>query len=427
MPDQPRGLYELLITEALRGRLAGLDDRWEAAKEPLRAAEAPDRIALHLGRLIQRTLAAVTDEERVAVATALARRLIGEISGTVRGATTADDAPVAPAAVLRAILARLPDGRSETIPEPLIPLLDTTVLTNAPGEPRVGSQLVAEIASADRLDVVMAFIRRSGMRPFLEALRRHAAAGRVLRVLTTSYTGSTEGAALDALRALGAEVRVLYDTTVTRLHAKAWLFHRASGFSTAYIGSSNWTHAAQGAGLEWNVRVSEARNPDVVTKMAAVFESYWNGGDFVPYDPDEFASRAEQPDRGGTTIALPPTELRPDPFQERLLEEIAISRRLGHHRNLLVSATGTGKTVMAAIDYQRLRSELPRARLLFVAHRVEILEQSRERSSMRCATPPSASCGSAASGPAASSMSSPPSRVYRRSVYITSIRPTSMW
>src|SRR5262249_2926557 len=158
---------------------------------------------------------------------------------------------------------------------PLIPLLDTTLLTNAPGEPRVGSQLVAEIASADRLDVVMAFIRRSGIRPFLDALRRHVEAGPALRVLTTSYTGSTEGAALDALRALGADVRVSYDTTATRLHAKAWLFHRASGFSTAYIGSSNLTHAAQVVGLEWNVRVSEARNSDVVTKMAAVFESYW--------------------------------------------------------------------------------------------------------------------------------------------------------
>jgi hypothetical protein len=125
MPDQPRGLYELLITEALHPRLDGLDDRWEAAREPLRAADAPDRIALHLGRVIQRALAAVTDEERVAVATTLARRLVDEIASTIRDVTADEDAPVAPAAVLHAILARLPDGRSETIPEPLIPLLDT--------------------------------------------------------------------------------------------------------------------------------------------------------------------------------------------------------------------------------------------------------------------------------------------------------------
>ncbi len=73
---------------------------------------------------------------------------------------------------------------------------------------------------------------------------------------------------------------------------------------------------------------------------------------------------------------MSPVELRPEPFQERLLEQIALSRQAGHHRNLLVSATGTGKTVMAALDYAALRETLPRARLLFVAHREEILAQS---------------------------------------------------
>src|SRR5690606_29191217 len=124
-----------------------------------------------------------------------------------------------------------------------------------------------------RIDLVMAFIRRSGIAPLLETLGQHCQAGRPLRVLTTTYTGSTERQALDALAQAGAEIRVSYDTSTTRLHAKAWLFHRRSGFSTAYIGSSNLTHSAQVTGLEWNVRVSGARNPDVVDKVAAVFES----------------------------------------------------------------------------------------------------------------------------------------------------------
>ena len=176
-------------------------------------------------------------------------------------------------------------------------------------------------------------------------------------MLTTTYTGSTEARALDALRELGADVRVSYDTSTTRLHAKAWLFHRRSGFSTAYIGSSNLTHSAQVSGLEWNVRVSGARNPDVVDKVAAVFESYWNSGDFVPYDATS-SSRAPTRERAATpTFMLSPIELRPEPFQERLLEQIALAREPGHHRNLLVSATGTGKTVMAAVDYARLRED----------------------------------------------------------------------
>jgi hypothetical protein len=188
--------------------------------------------------------------------------------------------------------------------------------------------------------------------------------------------GSTEGRALDGLRDIGGRIRVSYDTTSTRLHAKAWLFHRKSGFSTAYIGSSNLTHFAQVSGLEWNVRVSGARNPAVIDKVAAVFDSYWHNPDFKSYDQDEFLARTEAGAGGGPTILLSPTDLRPEPFQERLLEQIALSRQQGHHRNLLAAATGTGKTVMAALDYLRLRESLPRSRLLFVAHREEILTQS---------------------------------------------------
>ena len=375
MNSRARGLYEVLITEAIEAQLRDLGSEWHAVTDAVRSAEAPDRLALHLGRIVKRALTGVEEAQRVAVGVALARTLIHQIDAAVAGADVGPEAPIEPGAVLRAVLGRTPDGRPEPIPEPLIPLLDTTLLTNAPGEPRVGNQLLTELHSADRIDLVMAFIRRSGIAPLLEALRVHCQCGRALRVLTTTYTGSTEGRALDSLQDLGAEVRVSYDTSTTRLHAKAWLFHRRSGFSTAYIGSSNLTHSAQISGLEWNVRVSGARNPDVIEKVAAVFESYWNGGDFVPYDAETFAAHVESA-ASGPVVMLSPIEIRPEPFQERLLEQIELSRESGHHRNLLVSATGTGKTVMAAIDYARLRDRLPRSRLLFVAHREEILEQS---------------------------------------------------
>ena len=375
MTDRPRGLYEVLITEAIASQLSTLGDDLHAIRNGVRPAEAPDRLALHLGRIVHRAITGVDDAERVAVGVALARKLIEQIDQTISGSQSGPDAPIEPGTVLRAVLGSTPDGRVETMPEPLIPLLDTTLLTNAPGEPRVGNQLLTELHSADRIDLVMAFIRRSGIAPLLDTLRSHCQSGRALRVLTTTYTGSTEGRALDALIGLGADIRVSYDMSTTRLHAKAWLFHRRSGFSTAYIGSSNLTYSAQISGLEWNVRVSGARNPDVIDKVAAVFESYWNSGDFVPYDADRFAAEtARSP--SGPVVFLSPIELRPEPFQERLLEQIALARERGHHRNLLVSATGTGKTVMAAIDYARLRDRLPRSRLLFVAHREEILEQS---------------------------------------------------
>lgn len=370
-----RGLHEALITQALEAQLRELDARLEARRQILRPAEVPDRFAMHLGRIVARALSSVPDERRIDAGLGLAKKILETIEATVEETDVLREQPVEPASLLRAVLRRRPDGTPEPLGEPLIPLLDTALLTNAPGEPRVGNQVLAEIDSADRIDVVMAFIRWTGIRPLLDALRRHTENGLPLRVLTTTYTGSTEARALDELAKLGADVRVSYDTSTTRLHAKAWLFHRSSGYSTAYVGSSNLTHSAQVSGLEWNVRVSGARNPDVVDKVAAVFESYWNAGDFRPYDADEFR-REIGPDPGSSRSKLPALELRPEPFQERLLEQIALSRERGHHRNLLVSATGTGKTVMAALDYAALRHSLRRARLLFVAHREEILGQS---------------------------------------------------
>lgn len=378
MPKHPRGLYERLLTRQLATELRELGTRYEAQQDALRAPEAADRIALHVERVVRRAVDALKEKERVPQGVALARRLV-ELVGELADTAAELDLPVEPGKVLRAIFGRKPDGEPDRIMEPLIPLLDTTLLTNAPGEPRVGKQIGTEIDSADRIDLVMAFIRRSGIRPFLEPLRRHCEAGRPLRVLTTSYTGSTEAAALDLLRDVGAEVRVSYDTTTTRLHAKAWLFHRESGFSTAYIGSSNLTHSAQVTGLEWNVRVSGARNLDVIDKMKAVFDAYWNGDDFREYRREEFEERvgADVSPVAAGDVVISPIHVRPMPFQERMLEQLALSRQRGHHRNLLVSATGTGKTVMAGLDYRALRKELPRSRLLFVAHRTEILQQSR--------------------------------------------------
>jgi hypothetical protein len=217
---KPRGLYELLLTKSLAELLTQLPDRLASVTEPMRPAEAADRIALHVRRVVQKVIEDLPEPSRVTAGVALVHRVLQQVDPTrtdlIAEAISGD--------ILQAIIGRLPDGSSEVIPHPLIPLLDTALLTNAPGEPRVGSQVVAEVPSADRIDVVMAFIRKSGIAPLITTLQKHCSAGRGLRVLTTTYTSSTEGAALDQLQALGADVRVSYDVTSTRLHAKSWLF-----------------------------------------------------------------------------------------------------------------------------------------------------------------------------------------------------------
>lgn len=374
MSTLPRGLYEQLLTVGLEEAIEAAGPHQQALCAPLHPEEAADRIAFHLSALVRRAVATLDARQRNAVGMRLARDITQLLASETRG-IDAGDFPSSGGTVLRAIASLRPDGEVDRAPLPATPLLDTTLLTNAPGEPRIGFQLNSEIGSADRIDVLMAFVRQTGIRPLLDGLRRHIEAGRTLRLLTTTYTESTELAALEALRDIGAQIRVSYDTSTTRLHAKAWLFHRGTGFSTAFVGSSNLTHSAQVTGLEWNVRVSGARNPDVLEKFSAVFESYWQSDDFRAFDSEEFRALTQTQGKG-PRIYLSPVEIRLEPFQSRLLELIELARLQGRHRNLLVSATGTGKTVMAALDYQRLRARLPRARLLFVAHRKEILAQS---------------------------------------------------
>ena len=370
-----RGLYENLIDEALEERIQGLTAELSAKRGPLRSAEAGDRIAWHVGRIIELAVNGLDEKTRTSDGLELARTLIEQMASSVGIPSLLTHRPVDGESMLHAVLRERPDGSPESLTAPLIPLLDTTILTNAPGEPRVGQQIKTEIDSASAIDIVMAFVRRSGLRPLKPSLARHCDAGRRLRVLTTTYTDSTECEALEELQALGADVRVSYDTTSTRLHAKAWLFHRPGHMSTAYVGSSNLTHWAQQTGLEWNLRISGARNPSVTEKIEAVFEAYWASGDFVPFVAEEFRERSQRSGGMGPTPILP-IDVRLHPFQERLLEEVNVARTRGRNTNLLVSATGTGKTVMAAVDYTRLRGDMPRTRLLFVAHREEILKQS---------------------------------------------------
>ena len=149
------------------------------------------------------------------------------------------------------------------------------------------------------------------------------------------------------------------------------------------MGSSNISHAALHEGLEWNVRLSQVNAADLVRQVDVVFDSYWDDPQFEDYD--QTGSPRPSVSKGGAAVRALTCSLFPSGstfapyfYQEAILERLAVEReRHGHHHNLLVAATGTGKTVIAAFDYKALRAGLGKARLLFVAHRREILEQSR--------------------------------------------------
>jgi superfamily II DNA or RNA helicase len=194
--------------------------------------------------------------------------------------------------------------------------------------------------------------------------------------------GATERRALDELSRMGAEIRVSYNTKTTRLHAKAWMFHRESGFSTAYIGSSNLSAPALTDGLEWNVRASAIDARAVLEKFVATFDGYWGDPEFELYDPERDAAKLDQALSAESRAADSPSlrvDVRPYPFQQEILDRLAAVRStLGRRKNLIVAATGTGKTLIAAFDYARLAVDGRLPSLLFVAHRDRILDQARD-------------------------------------------------
>ena len=337
----------------------------------------PDVLARHVRDV---TLRALRQEKDAGRRLALVNRLVGELGA-------ADDSLSAAGQLLAVAMPAIPGTAVRALRErPSTPLSDAALLTNAPGEPGVGHEIRAELASADQVDVIMAFVKWYGLRLFEDRLKMARDRG-VPRLITTTYMGSTERAALDRLvRDFGAHVKVQYDAQRTRLHAKGWLFRRNTGFDTAYVGSSNLSRAAMLDGVEWNVRLSSVSTPPLLKKFLATFDSYWNDPTFESYDPDADRDRLDDAlaEAAGkrlnyrVTLTLSGLEVRPYPYQQEMLDQLEVERVVHvRHRNLLVAATGTGKTAVAALDYRRLAADAPRLPgLLFIAHRREILQQS---------------------------------------------------
>ena len=389
MPRQPKvraelveGVYEHLVTGRLDAELARTSLRALIERIEDDAPDAHQVLAGHVATELRRALATLPREERVERGREIVARVLEVIAGLVSddvAESVRDEVPLAPARRLLSV------HRAEPPPRPATPFATSTLLTRNRAEPSFGHELGREVASADRIDAIIAFVTVGGVRAIVDELQRFARReGARLRLLTTTFTGTTEIAALDLVARLpGAAVKVSFDTRRTRLHAKAWLFHRASGLSTAYVGSANLTATALGSGQEWMVKVCAADLPHVIEKFEGTFETLWSDPEFEAYCPDSADDRARvERALGAETSAVPDTflvQLHALPFQQQILDRLAAERQVhGRRRNLVVAATGTGKTVIAALDYanQAAATGVP-PRLLFLAHRAELLEQAR--------------------------------------------------
>ncbi|NLT30843.1 MAG: DEAD/DEAH box helicase family protein, partial [Propionibacterium sp.] len=367
------GLYDALITARLDEDLRRSPLR--AGRKPIEPDERPDAFAHHVAEVLRRVLPGLKPE--------LQLRVVNELLSELN-----DDATQVVAAERLISLTHEPEpGRIPAYTtHPSTRLGQAALLTNAKGDLALGNELRAELDSADSVDLLCAFIKWRGLNTMTDELNRIRDRGVPFRVITTTYMGATERRALDRLVTdFGARVKISYELERTRLHAKAWQFRRNTGFHTAYVGSSNLSYPALLEGVEWNVRLSSAATPHLLRKFAATFDTYWADPAYETYDPERDAERLDvalgeaggQRSRDRVTLTTSGLDVRPYPHQREALESLDAERDKGHHRNLIIAATGTGKTVIAALDYRNL-CELWQRRpsLLFVAHRREILEQA---------------------------------------------------
>ena len=381
------GLYEQIINKGLETELSSTDKL--SATAPIDSAEASRVLAKYIAEVVEKGLDNVADNGGdVNSQVALANRIISTIINETKE-NELDEMTVAERAEqLLALFDKknsiLAIDEKAAIIRPETSIAQSSLFTGAIHEPQMFTELKKEIISCNQIDMLVSFIKWSGLRLIMDELAAFTQNGGELRIITTSYMGATDVKAIEELRKLpNTKIKVSYDTRRTRLHAKTYVFYRDTGFTTAYVGSSNLSNAAISSGLEWNVKVTRKDLPETIDKITATFESYWNSNEFEYYSEEqkERLARALKAEKyfDNNSAEIYTMDIAPYSYQQEILDKLDAERKVrGYNRNLIVAATGTGKTVISALDYKRFCRQNPDkpCRLLFVAHREEILKQS---------------------------------------------------
>lgn len=385
-----QGIYEELITQLVSNKINELNrDDFYINKAKIDKEEASLILARHLSKTIKGALDLVKGEQQVEHQIEIANKLIQFLKEALRNHDFSNDLINSEGEILKAVFSKADAHFSDLnlrLKEitPYTRLTHSELFTGGNTGLSLESELKKEILSADRIDLLVSFIKFKGIIILEKEFQEFTKRGGQLRVITTTYMGASDYKAIQLLSQLdNTQVKISYNTGNERLHAKAYLFFRNTGFHTGYIGSSNFSRSALTDGLEWNIKITTREVAHIIDKFQKTFESYWLSDDFELFDDTIHREKLVNALNQGrnSTLGIPnPTSffaIKPYPFQEEILEKLEVERSV-HNRfkNLLVAATGTGKTVISAFDYKRFLKANKSAKLLFLAHRKEILEQA---------------------------------------------------
>ena len=276
------GVYENLITNELQQDMKQAEIEGLVCKqEEIDKAESPSMLTEHIAKIIRNRLSdeKLTKEEK----TAFINRLIDSLE------ENSDEKIINNNRMLAAVISKPEEATlnatKQTLIRPLTGFRTSSLFTGGQSAVPLNAEIERDIASADRINLIVSFLKLSGINLFYDQLKKFCTQpNHKLRIITTTYCGVTDAKAVERLAALpNTEIRISYHAKIERLHAKAYIFERNSGYSTAYIGSSNLSKSAQTDGLEWNIRVTNTENPHIIKTALATFNLYWNSQNFEDF------------------------------------------------------------------------------------------------------------------------------------------------
>lgn len=384
------GVYEQIINRLFLLKLNKVDaERFYIGKKLISKDDAVHILSKYLQHLIEVAFIGTPEDQDVDKYIEFVNSVIRTLGKEFNVDDTELDLVDAQKSILTAVIDRTnceyPDIEKHLRAiTPVTSLSRSALFFGGRGPADMESELNKEILCADEICWVVSFIKTSGLNLLWNSLKKFTSEGKCLRIITTTYTGATDYDAIARLATLpNTEIKISYDGTQDRLHAKSYIFIRNSGFHTAYIGSSNLSSFALKDGKEWNFKATQFELPQVIENVRNSFESYWCDDTFecfVPGVSDERLKKALGIDWETPLLDFSALDLmRAKDYQQEILEKLDVERNVhGHFRNLVVAATGTGKTVIAAFDFKRYREAHPDCHFLFIAHRQEILHQAMQ-------------------------------------------------
>ena len=390
------GIYEQIINQLFEEKISSIDQkRFYIGERVIKKNEVAKLLSMYLTSIFEQVLSDMVDtndeseeedeqkdssvKKGLELANSIIRKLVNEFhldSGNLVSAQ---------AKILTAVIDKTQSDYPDLAKrlEEMMPMkgLVNGALFTGKGM-KMYTELQKEIASANEIQLMVSFIKKRGLALILPQLKEFTNRGGLLKVITTTYMQATDYEAVIQLASLkNTEIKITYDVTSERLHAKAYIFLRQTGFNTAYIGSSNISEQALDTGAEWNVKVTQMEQPRMMKTILGAFDASWWADGYETFvngeDNERLKAALNKEVDNEIDFSTLKGLIRPFDYQQEILERLQVEREVrGHWRNLVVAATGTGKTVMAASDYKAFTTKHERARLLFVAHREEILRQS---------------------------------------------------